>query len=149
MTDELDLLDVTVTNWMLAAGTGLGGGGDAGPLITNRPRRSALLVSGRAPRAHSLKALLAAARNYDVVFVESIAHCYSCIKRVAPDVIIVSSEGDDVVTCQLLSMLRADRRASRIPVLTCPTSCAQHDLDDGLDVPDQETSVLSLAASLN
>jgi len=29
-----------------------------------------------------------------------------------PDLIIVSSEGDDVATCQLLSMLTADRRSS-------------------------------------
>ena len=66
-----------------------------------------------------------------------------------PDLIIVSSEGDDVGTCQLLSMLTADRRSSRIPVLTGPTLCAQHDLDDALDEPDQEASVLSLAAPMN
>jgi len=46
-------------------------------------------------------------------------------------------------------MLTADRRSSRIPVLTGPTLCAQHDLDDALDAPDQEASVLSLAAPMN
>jgi hypothetical protein len=149
MTNDLDLLDVTVMNWMLAAGAGLDEGADVGHLTTNRPLRSVVLVSGRAPRADSVNALLAAASSYDVIFVESIAHCYSCIKRVVPDLIIVSSEGDDEATCQLLSMLSADRRSSRIPVLTCPTISAQHDLDDGLDVLDQEASVQSLAARMN
>jgi PleD family two-component response regulator len=149
MTNELDLLDVTVTNWMSAAGAGLDEGGDAGPLTTNRPLRSVVLVNGRAPGAHSLNALLAAASNYDVVFVESIAHCYSCIKRVVPDVIIVSSDDDDVATCQLLSMLSADRRSSRIPVLTCRAFCTQDDLDDAFDVWDQAASVQPLAAPMN
>jgi hypothetical protein len=149
MTNELDLLDVTVTNWILAAGAGLGEGGDAGPSTTNRPLRSVVIASGGAPRAHSLNTLLTAASNYDVVFVESIAHCYSCITRVLPDLIIVAFEGDDEATCQLLSMLSADRRSSHIPVLTCPTFGADDDLNDALDLRDQEASVQSLAAPMN
>jgi PleD family two-component response regulator len=149
MTNELDLVGVAVTNWMLAAGSGLGEGADAGSLTTNRPLRSVVVVSGRTPRADSLTALLAAASNYDVIFVESIANCYSCITRVLPDLIIVPFEGDDVATCQLLSMLSADRRSSRIPVLTCPTFSAEHDLYDAFDVQDQEASAQSLAAPMN
>jgi DNA-binding response OmpR family regulator len=114
-----------------------------------RPRRTVVLVSGRAPHDQSLDAMLVATSDYDVIFVESIAHSYSCIKRVAPDVVIISSEVDDVATCQLLSMLRADRRSSGIPVLTRPTSREQHDLDYDLAELDQDTSTQSLAASMN
>jgi hypothetical protein len=131
MTSELDMLDVRVSNWMMATGTRLGEPDDAGPLAMNRPLRTVVLVSGRAPQAQSLDALLAATGNYDVIFVESIAHGYSCIKRVVPDVVLISSEIDDVATCQLLSMLQVDRDSSGIPVLTCPTFREQepdHDL---------------------
>jgi hypothetical protein len=59
---------------------------------------------------------------------------------VVPDVVIISSEVDDFATCQLLSMLRADRGSSAIAVLICPTFREQHDLDDDLAELDQETS---------
>ena len=149
MTEELDMLDVSVNNWMFAAATRLGEREDAGPLATNRPRRTVVLVSGPAPQAHSLDALLVATSDYDVVFVESIARSYSCISKVMPDLVIVSSGVDDVATCQLLSMLRADRRSSGIPVLTCPTLRGQHDFDDDLAELDQDTSTQSLAAPMN
>jgi PleD family two-component response regulator len=150
MTNELDMLDARVINWMLAAGARLGECEDAGPLATNRPRRrTVVLVFGRAPHARSLDALLVATNHYDVIFMELIAHSYSCIKRVVPDLVIVSSEVDDVATCQLLSMLRADRRSSGIPVLTCPTFREQHDLDCGLAEMDQDTCTRSLAAPRN
>ena len=147
MTNELDMLEVT--NWMLATGTRLGERRDAGPLATSRPLRTVVLVCGRAPQAPSLDALLVATSDYDVIFVESIARSYSCVKRVVPDVIIISSEVDDVATCQLLSMLTADRRSSGIPVLTCPTLREQQDLDYDLAELDQDTSTQSLAAPMN
>jgi DNA-binding response OmpR family regulator len=106
-------------------------------------------VSGRAPQAQSLDALLVATSDYDVIVVESIAHSYSCIKRMVPDLVIISSEVDDVATCQLLSMLRADRRSSGIPVLTCPTFREQHDLDYDLAELDHDTSTRSLPARMN
>jgi PleD family two-component response regulator len=134
---------------MLATGTRLGEREHAGLLATNRQLRTVVLVIGRAPQAQSLDALLVATSDYDVVFVESIAHSYSCIKRVVPDVVIISSEVDDVATCQLLSMLRADRGSVGIPVLTCPTFREQHDLDDDLAEFDQDTSTQSLAAPMH
>ena len=149
MTNEIDTLDVSVTNWIVAAGTRLGGRADARPLPTNRPPRTVVLVCGHAPQAQSLDALLVATSAYDVIFVESIAHSYSCIKRAAPDLVIISSEVDDVATCQLLSMLRADRRSAGIPVLTCPTFREQHDLDYDLAELDQGTSAQPLAAPMN
>ena len=114
-----------------------------------RTSRTIVLVCGPAPQDQSLDALLVATSAYDVIFVESIAHSYSCITRVAPDLVIISSEVDDVATCQLLSMLRADRRSAGIPVLTCPTFREQHDLDYDLAELDQDTSTQPLAAPMN
>jgi len=149
LTNELDLSDVRLRNGMLATGTWLGDRDDAGHLAVNRRLRTVVLVSGCAPHAQSLDALLVATSDYDVIFVESIAHSYSCVKKVVPDLVIISAEVDDVATCQLLSMLRADRRSSGIPVLTYPTFREQHDLDDDLAGLDQETSTQSLAAPMN
>jgi hypothetical protein len=149
MTNELDMLGVRVTNWMLATGIPLGEREDAGLLATNRPRRTVVLVIGRAPQAESMDALLVATSDFDVIFVESIGHSYSCIKRVVPNLVIISSEVDDVATCQLLSMLRADRGSLNIPVLTCPIFREPHDLDDDLAELDLATSTQSLAAPIN
>ena len=79
----------------------------------------------------------------------SIAHSYSCIKIVVPDLVVISSEVDDVAACQLLSMLRLDRRSSGIPVLTRTTLREQHDADDDLAELDQDTSPQSLATHMN
>jgi PleD family two-component response regulator len=116
-----------------------------------RPLRTVVLASGHAPQAQSrsLDALLVATSDYDVIFVESIAHSYSRIKQVVPDLVIISSEVDDVATCQLLSMLRVDRRSSGIPVLTCATFREQRDVDDDSDEPDQDTSTQSLAVPMD
>jgi len=149
MTNELDMLDVVVSNGMLATGTWLSERDEGGRLAVNRPLRTVVLVSGRAPQGQSLDALLSATSDYDVIFVESIAHSYSCIKRVVPDLIIISAEVDDVATCQLLSMLMADRRASRIPVLTGQTFREQHDLDYDLAELDQDTFRQSVAIPMN
>jgi response regulator RpfG family c-di-GMP phosphodiesterase len=146
MTNGLDMLDVRVSNWMLATGTRLGERDDASAM--NHALRTVVLVSEREPQAQSLDALLIATSDYDVIVVESIAHSYSCIKRVVPDLVIISSEVDDVATCQLLSMLKVDRGSSGIPVLTSPTfreqlhpAYAVADLDEDTPQP--------LVASMN
>jgi hypothetical protein len=108
-----------------------------------------VLVIGGAPQAEPLDALLLATRDSDVVFVESIERCYACIRRVAPDRVIVSSEVDDVSTCQLLSMMRADSSSLGILVLTRHTRREPHDLDDDLADLDQGTRTPSLVASMN
>jgi DNA-binding response OmpR family regulator len=115
----------------------------------NRPLRTVVLVSGDTPQAQSLDALLMATSDYDVIFVESIANSYSRIKRVVPDLVIISSEIDDVATCQLLSMLRVDRRSAAIPVLTCATFRERGDVDDDFGELDHDTSTQSLAIPMN
>jgi hypothetical protein len=149
MTNDLHMLDDRIGNWMLATRTELGKRDDTGHLVMNRLPRTVVLVSGRAPHAQSLDALLVATSDHEVVVVESIAHSYSCIKRVVPDMVIISSEVDDFATCQLLSMLRADRWSSGIPVVICPTFREQPDLDDDLSELDQETATQTLAAPMN
>jgi PleD family two-component response regulator len=114
-----------------------------------RPLRTVVLASGHAPQAQSLDALLVATSEYDVIFVESIVDSYSRIKQVVPDLVIISSEIDDVATCQLLSMLKVDRRSSGIPVLTCATFGEQSDVDDALAKLDQDASTQFLAIPMN
>jgi CheY-like chemotaxis protein len=60
----------------------------------------------------------------DVVFVESTAHAYSQIKCVAPDLIILCLEIDDLDAFQVLSMLKLDSHTREIPVVTRTT---EHD----------------------
>ena len=147
MTNELDMLEVT--NWVWATGARPGEGEDAGPLETSAPLRTVVLVCGRAAKAPSLDALLVATSDYDVIFVESIANSYSCIKRVVPELVIISSEVDGAAACQLLSVLTADRRSARIPVLTSPRFREQDDLDCDLPELDHATSTQPLAAPMN
>jgi PleD family two-component response regulator len=115
----------------------------------SRAPRTVVVVTGHVPRVQSLDALLIDTSEYDVIVVESIARSYSRIKQVVPDLVIISSEIDDVSTCQLLSMLRVDRRSSGIPVLTCPTCREEDDPDHDLAELDQDTSTQSLAVSMN
>jgi hypothetical protein len=115
----------------------------------NRPLRTVVLVSEHPPQLQSLDPLVVAASDYDVIFVESVAHSYSRIRLVVPDLVIISSEIDDAATCQLLSMLNADRRSSGIPVLTCASVRETNDPDDDLAELDQDRSTQSLAASMN
>jgi DNA-binding response OmpR family regulator len=115
----------------------------------NRPLRTVVLVSGDEPQSRSLDALAVATSNYDIIFVESVAHSYSRIRQVVPDLVIISSEIDDVAACQLLSMLRVDRRSSSIPVLTSTTFRVRSDSDHDLGELDQDTSSQPLAISMN
>jgi len=58
------------------------------------------------------------AGSYDVVFVEAIAHAYSQIKRVQPQLVILCVHMDDVYGFRVLSMLKLDAETRTIPVLT-------------------------------
>ena len=118
-------------------------------LAMKRPLRTVVLASGHAPQGQSLDALLIATSDYDVIFVESIAHSYARIKQVVPDLVIISSEIDDVEVCQLLSMLQVDRRSSGIPVLTCATFSDQGDVDEDFPELDRDRPAQPLVAPMN
>jgi CheY-like chemotaxis protein len=62
------------------------------------------------------------AGQYDVVFVESTEHAYSHIKRLAPHLIIVCLDIDDIDGFQVLSMLKLDSETKGIPIVTCTVS---------------------------
>ena len=149
MINELGLLDVRVSHGMLATGTWPGERDATGHAAINRPLRTVVLVSGFAPQTQPPDALSVDTSDYDVIFVASIAHSYSCIKIVVPDLVVISSEVDDGAACQLLSMLRLDRRSSGIPVLARTTLREQHDAADDLAELDQDTSPQSLATHMN
>jgi hypothetical protein len=156
MINELGLLDVKVSHGMLATGTWPGERDATGHVAVNRPLRTVVLVSGFAPQTQPPDALSVDTNDYevdtndyDVIFVASIAHSYSCIKIVVPDLVVISSEVDDGAACQLLSMLRLDRRSSGIPVLARTTLREQYDAADDLAELDPDTSLQSLATNMN
>ena len=89
------------------------------PVAMPCPPRSVALV-GRYAHEHLEDAIFGVA-HCDVVFVEAIAHAYSKIKRVRPDLVILCLSSDDVDACQVLSMLALDNETSQIPVVTFVT----------------------------
>ncbi len=58
------------------------------------------------------------AGNYDVIFVEAMAHAYSQIRRVQPNLVILCLRISDMDGFQLLSMLKLDPDTREIPILT-------------------------------
>jgi CheY-like chemotaxis protein len=100
-----------------------------------RPPNSVVVVS-RYPHVSMLDALLDAG-DYDVVFIESLDHAYSQIKRSNPQVVVMCLDMDDAGCFQVLSMLTLDSATSRIPIITYVTASADspsHDQSSGLDV---------------
>ena len=83
-----------------------------------RAPRRVVAVSGDRQRPQMLDRLSAGENVDDVIFVDSLENGYSRIKRESPDLVIVVIEIDDVVGCQLLTMLMTDRNLSGIPVVT-------------------------------
>jgi CheY-like chemotaxis protein len=79
-----------------------------------------LIVNGDPESLAFLEAIVEAG-NYDVVFVESVAHAYSQVKRLQPDLVILCAHIDDGDSLQVLSMLRLDQDTRSIPVLTYTT----------------------------
>jgi PleD family two-component response regulator len=94
---------------------------------SDRPRRTAgvspfeaqkvVIVNGNAAVLESLETLLEAG-HYDIVFVESVEHAYTQIKRVQPNLVVLYMGMDDVHSLQVLSMLKLDEDTVRIPVIT-------------------------------
>jgi CheY-like chemotaxis protein len=95
-----------------------------------RPLRTVAVVS-RHTHLDLLENVLEGS-GHDIVFVESVAHAYSQIKRLTPDLVVVCLSSDDAEGCQVLSMLTLDRATSRIPVVTYmarPSQGVDHDVD--------------------
>lgn len=120
-----------------------------GNQMTNRPLRSVVAVSGDPERAQLMDALLADMDLRDIVFVESIAHGYSRIKQLIPDVVVVLLGDDDAPACQLLSMLSMDRDTSDIPVVTWMTKHEETEFEDLLAQLNQDWSSPRVAIQMN
>jgi CheY-like chemotaxis protein len=67
---------------------------------------------------HHLHDVLQGVDGYDVVFVESMTHAFSKIKRVHPDLVVLCVSSEDEDGCRVLSMLALDDDTARIPVVT-------------------------------
>ncbi len=120
-----------------------------GNQITSCPLRSVVAVSGDPQRAELMDALLADANLRDVVFVESIAHGYSRIKQLTPDVVVVLLGDDDAAACQLLSMLSMDRDIAGIPVVTWMTRHEETEIEDLLAQINQDWSSPRVASQMH
>ena len=55
----------------------------------------------------------------DVVFMASMAHGYSQVRSVSPDLVVLCLSADDEAGYRVLSMLKLDSQTSGIPVVTC------------------------------
>jgi CheY-like chemotaxis protein len=94
--------------------------------ITDRPRHTntasvgvqKVVVVNSSPEILTLAERVLAVGHYDVVFVESLAHAYSQIRRVQPNLVVLCLRLEDRDGFQLLSMLKLDPLTRKIPVLT-------------------------------
>ena len=90
------------------------------------------------------------AGHYDVVFVESTNHAYSCIKQVRPDLVILCLHLDDIDSFQVLSMLKLDDDTRSIPVLTCMNESEGIDgEDESIEAADAGLTWAKTAARMN
>ena len=102
----------------------------------SRSLRRVVAVSEHPELTDLLDALLLDSLDCDVIFLETVTRGYSCIKQVAPDLIVVFLAIGDAEACRLLSMLKMDSDMSEIPVVTCVTSrqeCEFHETVAGVD----------------
>ena len=93
------------------------GDGIRKPTLTSPSAQKVVIVNG-SPDVLALAENVLSAGHYDVVSIESVAHAYSHIKRVQPNLVILCVHFDDVGALQVLSMLKLDEDTRGIPVLT-------------------------------
>lgn len=82
-----------------------------------RTAQKVVIVNGGDEVAAFLDTVIEAGR-YDVVFVESAAHAYSQVKKVAPHLIILCLNLNGDEGFRVLSMLKLDPDTRTIPLLT-------------------------------
>jgi CheY-like chemotaxis protein len=98
----------------LAAVESVGGSTVAAPVVGTQ---KVAIINGT-PEVLALIENVLSAGHYDIVFVESVAHAYSHIKRVQPNLVILCVHFDNMDALQVLSMLKLDEDTRAIPVLT-------------------------------
>lgn len=86
--------------------------------VTSPALTQKVVIVNGSPEALALVENVLRAGHYDVIFIESVAHAYSHIKRVQPNLVIICMRFEDLETFQVLSMLKLDDDTRSIPVLT-------------------------------
>lgn len=89
-----------------------------------RTTQKVVIVNGGDEVAAFLDTIIEAGR-YDVVFVESAAHAYSQVKKVAPHLIILCLDVNGDEGFRVLSMIKLDPDTREIPLLTYATGVGQ------------------------
>ncbi len=87
-----------------------------------------VVINGNGEVLEQLETVLDAG-HYDVIFVESIDHAYSQIKRLRPNLVILCVHIEDLDGFQVLSMLKMDEETAGIPVLTYTTEYEGQDVE--------------------
>jgi CheY-like chemotaxis protein len=81
------------------------------------PTGKVVIVNG-SPEVMAVVESAVEAGHYGMVFIESIEHAYSQIKRVQPNLVILCVRLGEMQGLQVLSMLKLDEATRRIPVIT-------------------------------
>jgi CheY-like chemotaxis protein len=122
---------------------------------TARPGRSDELISSYAlptgkvvivngsPEVMAVVESAVEAGHYGMVFIESIEHAYSQIKRVQPNLVILCVRLGEMDGLQVLSMLKLDEATRRIPVITYAAE-EQPAIDSSADEEDSEPASVPL-----
>ncbi len=76
------------------------------------------------------------------VFVESVDHAYSQVKRLRPNLIILCVHIEDLDGFQVLSMLKMDEETADIPVLTYTTEYEGQDVEGQIPRRAEDDSLL-------
>jgi CheY-like chemotaxis protein len=84
--------------------------------VSTRASLRTIAVVGKHPDRHVLDTVLKA--EYEVVLIESLTEAYTHIKRIAPQVVIVCLDINDLDGVEVLSMLNLDKATAKIPVVT-------------------------------
>jgi len=105
--------------------------------LTLRPTSQQVVVVSKQSQLNGLLETVLDAGQYDVVFVESTEHAYSHIKQLAPHLIIVCLDVDDLDGFQVLSMLKLDEDTRNIPMVTCTVTQEEEVTpDESMEMPD-------------
>jgi CheY-like chemotaxis protein len=95
--------------------------------------QTVVIVNGTPEVLASIETAVEAGR-YGVVFIESIDHAYSQIKRVQPNLVILCVRLDEMSGFHVLSMLKMDEATRSIPVVTY--AAEEHDLQECDEEPE-------------
>ena len=117
-------------------------------LVTPTGAQKVAIVNGN-PDVLALAETVLSAGHYDVVFIESVTHAYSHIKRVQPNLVILCINFDDAEALQVLSMLKLDEETRGIPVLTYATNEGQDEHEEESDISEMPLFALEPGVRMN